>query len=263
MEDWAKKMFVDRADLFLKIMNPRWARTELLVDGMVKILKDYGIEKGRILDLFCGNGRVSVTFARKGFSAVGVDVSPIFIDDAISRAKALGVSESVKFVQGDARKLLELLPEAGYFDAVVNAWTSIGFFGRNDDLSIFRQARRLTREGGLLFIAEASHRDYANLRFGPSLFTQYEDTVVLENPVWNTLTSRLKNVWSFYAKEGDDLKFIDRIGFDIYIYSASELASLLQEAGWETLAAYGSLATQQPFTPLTAMNLVARAIEEQ
>ncbi|MEM2930534.1 MAG: class I SAM-dependent methyltransferase, partial [Thermoproteota archaeon] len=86
MEDWVRRIFIERADLFLKIMDERWPRTEVLVDGMIRLLKDFSIESGRVLDLCCGNGRVAISFAKKGFTAVGIDLSPTFIEDAKARA---------------------------------------------------------------------------------------------------------------------------------------------------------------------------------
>ncbi|MGB9717398.1 MAG: class I SAM-dependent methyltransferase [Thermoproteota archaeon] len=244
-------------------MNERWLKTEALVDGMIRLLKDFNIESGRILDLCCGNGRVAISFAKKGFRAVGIDFSPVFIEDARERARELGVSKRASFICGDARRLLSLVPRDACFDVVTSVWTSIGYYDKSEDLAVFKQARRLTREGGVLFIAETVHRDSLNLRFCPSSFTLHEDIVLVEEARWDALTSRLRTTWSFYVKNGDDLRFIDRIVFDIYVYSVSELASMLREAGWETVATYGNLATRQQFSPWTELNLVAKTINTE
>jgi hypothetical protein len=50
------------------------------------------------------------------------------------------------------------------------------------------------------------------------------------------------------------------VEFEIHVYSLSELSSLLREAGWETVRFYGNLSTLQPMSPLTSMNIVAKAI---
>ncbi|MCX8183628.1 MAG: class I SAM-dependent methyltransferase [Crenarchaeota archaeon] len=260
MEDWIRRIFIERADLFLKIMNEKWLKTDALVDGMIRLLKDFGIESGRILDLCCGNGRIAISFAKKGFRAVGIDLSPTFIEDAKARARELGVSKMTHFICGDVRRLPSLVPSDVYFDVVTSVWTSIGYYDKSEDLVVFKQARQLTREGGILFIAETTHRDSVSLRFCPSSFTLHEDTVLVEEAKWDALTSKLQTAWSFYAKDGDNLKFIDRIMFEIYIYSVSELTSMLREAGWETVAAYGNLATKQPFSPWTDLNLIAKTI---
>lgn len=263
MEDWVRRIFIERADLFLKIMNERWLKTEVLVNGMIRLLKDFSIESGRVLDLCCGNGRVAISFAKKGFTAVGIDLSPTFIEDAKARARELGVSKKVDFICGDVRRLLSLVPKDSCFNVVTSVWTSIGYYDKSEELEVFKQARQLTGDGGILFIAETAHRDSVSLRFCPSSFHVSQDIVLVEESKWDTLTSRLRTTWSFYAKNGDDLKFVDRITFEIYIYSVSELASMLRETGWETVATYGNLATEQPFTPWTELNLVAKTINKK
>jgi ubiquinone/menaquinone biosynthesis C-methylase UbiE len=261
MADWISKLFVEHSDLFMKLMNQRWGKTEQLVDGIINILKDFSIKKGKVLDLFCGNGRTSIYMARKGFMTVGVDISPAFIQDARRKAKELGVSRTTSFIQGDARKLKQVLGEISEpFNVVTSVWTSIGFYSEKDDLRIFKQARRLSRKDSILFIAETAHTEYFSAKFAPTSFVELEDTVMLEDRKYDPITAEAATNWSFYKKSGSDLKFIAETEIRHHVYSLSELSALLRKAGWRTVAAYGSLSTLQPMTPLTHMNIVAKAI---
>lgn len=99
--DWVNKLFIDRSDLFLRLLNQKWPETEELVNGMTKVLDGFGIKSGNLLDLCCGNGRVSIHMAKKGFKTVGVDISMAFPDDAGRKAKEHGVSNLVTFLEGD------------------------------------------------------------------------------------------------------------------------------------------------------------------
>ena len=74
------------------------------------------------------------------------------------------------------------------------------------------------------------------------------------------MTSQASTSWIFYNRRGQDLEFIDRVDITHHVYSLSELSSLLLKAGWETVASYGNLATLQPMSPLTHMNIVAKAV---
>ena len=80
-------MFIEHADIFLKIMNQRWLWAKESANEMVRILNDFGILSGNLLDLCCGNGRISICMALKGFKAVGVDISRPFIEDARRKAE--------------------------------------------------------------------------------------------------------------------------------------------------------------------------------
>jgi 2-polyprenyl-3-methyl-5-hydroxy-6-metoxy-1,4-benzoquinol methylase len=260
MSDWTKKLFIEHSNLFLKFLDERWSRTEDVVNGMLKVLSGFGITSGNLLDLCCGNGRISIYMAKKGFKSVGVDISRAFLEDARKKAEEHKVSSNVTFVEGDVRNLKEAVGDISVpFDVVVNAWTSIGYSSLDDDISIFRQARELSREGTILFVAETMHSDFIALKFTPTSYQELGNIVLLENRKYDPTTSQLTAAWAFYSKRGENLEFIDRIELENHIYGQSELSSVLRRAGWEPVAFYGSFSTLQSMNPLTSLNLVARA----
>jgi SAM-dependent methyltransferase len=260
--DWVSKLFVERSDLFLRLLNQRWSGTEKLVDGMTKVLYSFGIEAGHLLDLCCGNGRVSIHMAKKGFKTIGVDISRAFLEDAERKAREHGVSNLVTFLEGDIRKLEEVVKTrySRPFDVLVNTWASVGFYEKEDDLSIFKQARQLSREGAILFMAETMHTEYLSIKFAPTSYTDLDRFVILEDRKYEPITAQANTSWIFYNKRGQNLEFIDRVDTTHHVYSLSELSSLLLKAGWKTVASYGNLSTLQPMSPLTHMNIVAKAI---
>jgi len=260
MSNWVKKLFIERADLFLKLMNQRWTKTEELTNGIIKVLNNCGITSGNLLDLCCGNGRISVHIAKKGFRAVGVDISKTFLEDAKKKASEHGVTNMVAFLEGDVRRLKEVVGRLSQpFDVVVNAWTSIGFYSEKDDRSTFKQARELSREGAILFITETMHSEYLALKFTPTSYTEIDDIMLLENREYDQITSQMSTCWKFYKRCGNDLVFIDKAEILHHIYSLSELSLLLKKAGWDMMTCYGSLSTLQAMNPLTSLNIVAKA----
>jgi len=260
MSDWTKKLFIDHSSFFLKFMNLRWSRTEETVNGMIKVLGGYGVNSGNLLDLCCGNGRISVYMAKRGFRAVGVDMSKAFLEDARQKAKEHKVSKRVTFLEGDVRNLKKVVGKVSHpFDVVVTAWTSIGFSTQDNDLKIFKQARELSKKGALLVIAETMHSDYIALNFTPTSFDEIDNIVLMEKGTYDKTTSQMKTTWTYYNKRGEDLEFIGKVDIELHVYSVSELSALLRKAGWEPVAFYGSFATLQSFNPLTSLNLVAKA----
>ena len=68
--DWYKNIWT------LDVKNQPWTEnTEHQVDFIIKALGLTG--KERILDLACGYGRHALSFARRGYSATGVDIKDI------------------------------------------------------------------------------------------------------------------------------------------------------------------------------------------
>jgi len=260
MSDWTRKLFVEHSDLFLKLLDERWSKTEDVVNGMLKVLSGFGIKSGNLLDLCCGNGRISIYMAKKGFKAVGVDISGAFLEDARKKAEEHKVSRNVNFLEGDVRNLKKVVGDVSKpFDVVVNAWTSIGYFSQDDDISMFKQARELSRKDAVLIIAETTHSDFLAVKFTPTGYQEVGDIVLLEDRKYDLTTSQLTATWTFYNKRGENLEFIDRIELENHVYSQSELSSVLRKAWWEPVAFYGSFLTLQSMNPLTSLNVVARA----
>ncbi len=94
----------------------------------------------------CGAGRHSIELARRGYKVVGFDLSPALLRAARAAAKEAKVR--VSFAQGDMRSL----PYRDEFDAVINMFSSFGYFDHADEdrKSLAGVARSLRRRGKLL-----------------------------------------------------------------------------------------------------------------
>lgn len=83
--------------------SPLYRRlVELQVEFLIQVTP--GLDTGRILSLGCGDGRRELAMARHAGHIVGIDVSPVGIERARQRARALGV-HNVEFQVGDVEQL--------------------------------------------------------------------------------------------------------------------------------------------------------------
>ena len=102
----------------------------------------------RVLDLGSGSGEMLCTWARDyGVIGTGIDMSPLFTEQAKLRAEELGVADKVKFIHGNA---------AGYVaDEMVGVAACVGatWIGGGVTGTIELLARSL-RTGGIILIGE-------------------------------------------------------------------------------------------------------------
>jgi SAM-dependent methyltransferase len=228
-------------------------RTAADVDGIEQVLARHGASQpARILDLACGDGRISVALASRGHDVTGLDFSASMLAAAQSRAQEAAVS--LPLVEADMRDAAV----SGPVDVVINWFSSFGYFAeRSDDLAVLEAARAALAPGGLLLL-ETQHRDrIAALQasgtpqrgwrsFGPG-------TVVLEERWFDPVTG--------YA--GEELTIlrgdqpVQRRAFAVRLYTATELVAMLQAADLRLEAVYGGPGPS-PFGVTTRLLVVAR-----
>ncbi len=111
-------------------------------------------ERQQQLDLACGKGELLCRWAHQfGISGLGIDISPVFISAARSRAAELGVEHRLRFQEGDAS---QVTASAGSFDVVSclgATWIGGGLAGTTELM------RRVLRPGGLMLVGEPFWRE--------------------------------------------------------------------------------------------------------
>lgn len=84
-------------------------------------------EGASILDLGCGQGRISVPLALRGYQVTGIDASDTLLDEA--RRRALASRAEAVFKSLDMREL----DFADEFDAVLNLGTAFGYLENEEE----------------------------------------------------------------------------------------------------------------------------------
>ncbi|MCC6927488.1 MAG: methyltransferase domain-containing protein [Gemmatimonadaceae bacterium] len=113
----------------------------------------------RVLDVPCGQGRHAHLLAEAGYDVDGLDYSA----HLLAKAKARGTGKTLRYTRGDMRTLPARW--TGRFDAVVNLFTSFGFFVEpDDDARVIAEFARVLKPGGVL-VWHGGSRDGVMARF--------------------------------------------------------------------------------------------------
>jgi SAM-dependent methyltransferase len=217
-----------------QILTPE--RTEEDVSRIVELLDlTPGAE---ILDCPCGHGRISNVLAGRGFRVTGIDASEFFLDRARADARALGVD--VEYVRGDMRGL----PWRDRFDALVNWFTSFGYFSDDQNKAVLVQFHDALKPGGKL-ILETLNITRMLLNFQPQHFVERDgdlmaDEIQLDVENARILTERM------VARAGRTRK----THFVVRWFGVPEVRDWLEGAGFENVRTPG-------LTPQTRLVVVA------
>ncbi|MDQ2765577.1 MAG: methyltransferase domain-containing protein [Gemmatimonadota bacterium] len=225
------------------------ARDRADVSRLIEIL---GLSAGeRVLDVPCGQGRHAHLLAEAGFDVTGLDYSTHLLDVARKR----GTAANLRYVQGDMRALSPKW--AGRFSAVLNLFTSFGFFlDPADDARVVREFSRVLAPNGVL-VWHGGSRDGVMAKFLSRDWWKSEDgTMVAHERTFDPLSGILaiRSHWSGKRTSGER-------EHRIRLYTASRLAELCQSAGLIVEEAYDGWSSAPLSRRSSEMLLVARKSE--
>jgi SAM-dependent methyltransferase len=205
----------------------------------------------RILDVPCGQGRHAHLLAEAGYQVDGLDYSTHLID----LAKKRGTGRLLKYTRGDMRKL----PAAwtGRFDAVVNLFTSFGFFTEpSDDALVISQFARVLKPGGAL-VWHGGSRDGVMAKFISRDWWKSDDgTMIGHQRAFDPLSGVLTIKTSWEGPSGSGAR-----EHRIRLYTATRLAELCLDAGLVVEEVYDGFRDRSLARRSGEMLLVARRRE--
>ena len=220
----------------LNIKNLSWTEdTENQVDFVIKVLELTG--KERILDLACGFGRHSLSFARRGFSVVGVDITKAYIDDATNVAQQENLSAN--FIHSDIRDL----NFDNEFDVVLNlADGAIGYLENDEEnLKIYDVISKSLKYGGKHFM-DIVNADHAEKYFPKKTLQAGEKSLSLAQFDWDSTTRCWTyGSWAFeYGKPAEKPNNIMENGYHFRLYSLMEVDSIWKQRGLNVISSFSN-----------------------
>lgn len=218
-----------------------------------KILEEYGVTDGLVLDLGCGTGSLTELLAKRGYDMIGVDLSADMLE--IAREKQMESGLDILYLLQDMREF-ELY---GTVRAVVSVCDSLNYIMSETELmQVFRLVNNYLDPGGIFLFDLNTVYKYREL---------LGDHTIAENREYSSF------IWeNMYYEDAQineyDLTIFQEEGTGLYrkfeethfqrAYSLNTVKKLLAEAGMQFVEAYDAFTKEPPGEKSERIYVIAR-----
>jgi len=170
----------------------------------------------RLLDIGCGDGRLSKRLHERGFSVTGVDVSPAAVCAARELAATADPSgELLRFHEADMAADAPPRIDAKPFDVVVCQLVLSIIGDARQRCNLLRHAQACLAPDGWLFLSASGVSDVINPGYAKLYAKDFPDT---------------RELHTYFSRDADG-----RVLYATHHFTSDELASLLERQGFSSI----------------------------
>lgn len=233
-------------DLWRTAMTPEITRRE--ADFLVAVLGLGEAATGEaLLDVPCGNGRLCIELARRGFRMTGVDLSAEFIGEA--RQASGGDDVEVTLRLGDMRDL----PWSAEFDGAFCFGNSFGYFDREGNVAFLAAVASSLKPGALFVLDTLMAAESILPNLDDRVWTRVGDCTVLVENEYDPSASRLDTQYTMIRGGVSEVRQAHH-----WIFTIGDLRGILRQHGLEPTAMVSSLDLEPYHVGATRLILIAQ-----
>ena len=213
--------FAEVYDLFMdQVPYEEWS------ERISRILKEYGICDGLVLDLGCGTGSMTELLAEKGYDMIGVDASEEMLELASEKRAESG--HDILYLLQDMREF-ELY---GTVRAIVSVCDSLNYITEEADLlQVFRLVRNYLDPDGVFFFDMNTIYKYRDILGETTIAENREEGSFIWENYYDEEQQLNEYELTLYVRDmGDRYVRFEETHFQ-KAYELSRVLELLREAG--------------------------------
>ncbi|CAN5541494.1 class I SAM-dependent methyltransferase [soil metagenome] len=192
----------------------------------------------RLLDVPCGNGRLSLPLSLMGYKVTAVDFAQPFIEQG--KESAMSHKTKIDYIQGDMRQL-NLKQE---FDGAFCMGNSFGYFDRAGTNKFLQAIGTCLKSKARLVIDSAMIAECFLVNAGEKEWVQVGDMLMLIDNQYDCSNSTVATTYTFIQNGRQESRKAIH-----WIYTCGELCDMLKAAGFSVVDLLSStdLEAAEPF----------------
>lgn len=188
-----------------------------------RIEKLLGLSPGaKILDAPCGNGRIAIELAKRGYQVAGIDIADDYVAEANGRAKELELA--AKFQIGDMRNM----PWKSAFDGVFCTGNSFGYCDDAGNKQFIESVARALKPNGKFLLETPMVAETVLLSVKMNAWYSLGEIYCLADRNYDPLAGRLNVNYNFLVNGASDKR-----AASYRVYTCRQICELVAAAGLE------------------------------
>lgn len=209
-------------------------------DYITSLLRKYGSDPEIILDLGCGTGTVTSLMAKKGYSMIGVDMSPEMLAVAAEKAEKDGLD--ILYLN----QPMEDFELYGSVGAVICLLDSLNYITEEKELEqTFRLVHNYLDPGGLFIFDINTAYKLKNVLAGNTFCGESDKAFYCWENVYDPDYSICEFTLNFFIKNGENYSRHTETHYQ-RAYTDSYLKRILKKCGFEVLDSFDDLSFNSP-----------------
>lgn len=219
---------------------------------LIRLLKQYGVEEGLVLELGCGTGAMTERLARAGYDMIALDSSYDMLEVALEKREESGLD--ILYLNQDMREF-ELY---GTVAAIVTGCDCMNYMTEDEDLlEVFKLANNYLDPGGIFLFDINTAAKYLAIGDKTIAENREEGSFIWENYFDEEQQINEYAVTLFLPEENGLYRKEEEFHYQ-KAYTLEKVKELLAEAGMEYVAAYEAFTEAAPKKRTERMYIVAR-----
>ena len=224
-------------------------------DYLGKILKEYGIDDGLVLDLGCGTGNMTEMLASSGYDMIGVDNAEEMLEIAMEKKVESG--HDILYLLQDMREF-ELY---GTVRAVISACDSVNYITDDEDLTeVFRLVNNYLDPEGLFVFDFNTEYKYREILGEQTIAEDREECSFIWDNYYDEDERINEYELTLFVRDEEQPQLYRKYQEEHFqrAYTLEQIRHMLTEARLEYVTAYDDYTKESPHDRSERICVVAR-----